>query len=157
MQPTASWLPHCPPTPLRLSNQSNKTVPFHCFVPGTACAVRAPPIRRPGNDQRHDQCGRRAPAAPVPPDLHPSLRECQVRKASPGPRSPCDACAPGCSHLTAGTSGCLGVRDVSHWLTNSLTSHYSWHGSAFPNWGSRRLAEKGSYIYLLTFCLTPLQ
>lgn len=50
---------------------------------GAACAVCASQVCRPGNDQWHDQRGGWAPAASVPPHLHSSLWECQVRMWHP--------------------------------------------------------------------------
>lgn len=54
------------------------SLPFLLLL-GAACAVCASQVRRAGNDQWHDQRGGWAPAASVPPHLHPSLWECQVR------------------------------------------------------------------------------
>lgn len=40
-----------------------------------------------GNDQRHDKCRGRTPPASVPQNLHPPLRECEVRPDSGRPGS----------------------------------------------------------------------
>lgn len=46
--------------------------------PGEAGAVGPAALRGSGDDQRHDKRGGRTPAAPVPQNLHPPLRERQV-------------------------------------------------------------------------------
>lgn len=53
---------------------------FSCLSPGTSGVVRAATFCSFGNDQRHDKCRGRTPAASVPQDLHPPLRECQVSR-----------------------------------------------------------------------------
>lgn len=60
---------------------------------GEAGAVSPASFCSFGNDQRHDKCRGRTPPASVSQNLHPPLRECQVRPTRwagtwVGPRAP---------------------------------------------------------------------